>query len=119
MSDALFASTPAPPYFAVIFTSRHTGSKADEYQATGQRMIELAGHVDGFLGLETTRGENGLGITVSYWRDEDSIQAWYANLEHKSAQHRGREQWYRDYRVRVARVERDYGYLSDRAAKKD
>ena len=100
------ASTPQPPYYAVIFTSRR--SEADEgYAQTAQRMEELAAGRRGFLGLESVR-EGAQGITVSYWTDLDAIREWRADLEHVEAQRLGRERWYERYSVRVARVERAY-----------
>ncbi|ART56583.1 antibiotic biosynthesis monooxygenase [Acidovorax carolinensis] len=100
------ANTPAPPYYAVIFTSLRT--EGDQgYGAMAERMVELAAQQPGFLGVESAR--DGLGITVSYWTDLASIAAWKANAEHQEAQHRGREQWYAGFKTRIARVERDYG----------
>lgn len=108
MSGTGFSTTPAPPYFAVIFTSRR--SEVDSgYQETAQRMVELAREQPGFLGVESVRDEHGLGITVSYWRDEASILRWRKNTEHCLAQALGRRDWYADYLVRIARVERCYG----------
>ena len=73
-------------------------------------MEELAAQQPGYLGIESARGADGLGITVSYWRDRESIAAWKANLEHREAQSHGREQWYSRYVVRVAKVEYDYAF---------
>lgn len=101
-----FARTPAPPYYAVIFTSLRTGGDQG-YGAMAGRMVELAAQQPGFLGVESAR--DGLGITVSYWADLESIAAWKQNAEHLVAQHLGRERWYADFRTRIARVERDYG----------
>lgn len=99
------AASPEPPYYAVIFTSLR--SEGDHgYPETARRMVELAQQQPGFLGMESVR--EGLGITVSYWTDEAAIRAWKANAEHRLAQERGRE-WYAAYRVRVCRVEREYG----------
>lgn len=99
------ATTPEPPYYAVIFTSlRNEGDHG--YADMARRMVELARAQPGFLGMESAR--DGLGITVSYWESLEAIQAWKANAEHRLAQARGRE-WYADYRVRVCRVEREYG----------
>ncbi|MHB8505311.1 MAG: antibiotic biosynthesis monooxygenase family protein [Acidimicrobiales bacterium] len=100
------ARTPEPPYVAVIFTSLRTPGDRG-YAATAERMLELARRQDGYLGFETAR--EGLGITVSYWRDESAARAWKGVAEHLVAQHRGRSTWYRDYRVRVATVTRVYG----------
>jgi heme-degrading monooxygenase HmoA len=102
------ARTPAPPYYAVIFTSRRT---ADDhgYGAMAQKMVDLGSRYDGFLGIESARGPDGLGITVSYWRDEAAIAAWKRDTEHQKAQRGGQQAWYADYEVRVAKVERAYG----------
>ncbi len=72
------------------------------------RMLELAAQQPGFLGVESAR--DGVGITVSYWRHLESIKAWKANAEHLVAQQTGRADWYRQYKTRIARVERDYGF---------
>jgi heme-degrading monooxygenase HmoA len=74
-----------------------------------ERMVELGAKQGGFLGLESVRGADGTGITVSYWRDEASILAWKNDAEHRRAQRGGRESWYAAYEVRIAKVERAYG----------
>lgn len=99
------AATPEPPYYAVIFTSQRTDGDAG-YSAMAERMVELARGMPGFLGIESVRGADGFGITVSYWRSEAEIGAWRDHAEHRVAQECGRSTWYRDYSVRVARVER-------------
>jgi heme-degrading monooxygenase HmoA len=103
--------TYSPPYYAVIFSSQRAGGGQDDdgYAATAERMLELAANQDGFLGVETARGADGFGITVSYWRDEASIARWKADAEHVLAQQMGRERWYESYQLRVAEVERAYG----------
>ncbi len=103
------ARTPEPPYYAVIFTSRRTAGDHG-YASMAQRMEELGSACDGFLGLESARNAEGVGITVSYWRDEAAIHAWKRDAEHRVAQRGGRETWYEAYEVRVARVERAYGF---------
>jgi heme-degrading monooxygenase HmoA len=106
MTDApQIADTPQPPYVAVIFTSIRTEGD-DGYAATAGEMAELAARQPGYLGLESARDR--IGITVSYWRDEESARAWKQQAAHLVAQKRGRESWYRDYRVRIATVTRDY-----------
>ncbi len=103
----MISNTPAPPYYAVIFTST---LKADaDGQAYGQmadKMEELALDQPGYLGIESARSE--LGITVSYWRDLASIKAWKENAAHHFAQEKGKAEWYAQYKVRIAKVERDY-----------
>jgi heme-degrading monooxygenase HmoA len=100
------ASTPEPPYVAVIFTSVRTDGDHG-YAEMSERMDELAARQPGFLGVESAR--EGVGITVSYWADQAAARAWKRDAEHLIAQRRGREEWYAGYRVRIATVERDYG----------
>lgn len=101
--------TPEPPYYAVIFTSQRTDGD-NGYGKTSDRMVELAQQQPGFLGFDTARGADGIGITVAYWKDEASIVAWKRQMEHTQAQANGRKQWYQSYQVRVAKVERAYGF---------
>ena len=102
----MIARTPPPPYYAVIFTSMRTGVD-NGYEAMAQRMVELAAEQPGFLGVESAREE--VGITVSYWRDPDSIAAWKRHAEHQIAQERGKQDWYSAYKTRICKVEREYG----------
>lgn len=103
-----FAGSFEPPYYAVIFTAMRGQSHDDEYVETAQKMEQLAARQPGFLGIETVRGPDGLGITVSYWKSEAAISAWKADADHLAAQRMGRREWYEHYEVRVARVERAY-----------
>ncbi|MFO0947390.1 MAG: antibiotic biosynthesis monooxygenase [Planctomycetota bacterium] len=107
------AKTPDPPYVAVIFSSLRVTLNGDDYSRTAERMEELAGLEPGFLGIESARDESGYGITVSYWKDLQSAHRWKDNAEHRLAQQRGRSRWYRNYAVRIAVVERDYGHSND------
>lgn len=105
------ATTPKPPYYAVIFTSQR--SAADEgYGAMAQRMLDLAAQQPGFLGVESVRGTDGLGITVSYRQSLEAIAQWKAQSEHRVAQQRGKDVWYQHYRLRICRVEREYGFVA-------
>lgn len=108
-SSSPFAPRPAPPYYAVIFTSQRTDGDAG-YGAMADEMVALAAAQPGYLGVESARGADGLGITVSYWRSLDDIAAWRAVLAHQAARDRGRAGWYSHYELRVARVERAYGW---------
>ncbi|VAX28587.1 Uncharacterized protein YqjZ [hydrothermal vent metagenome] len=103
----MIAKTPMPPYYAVIFTSRRTDIVTSYYEMA-KRMIELAQQQKGFLGLESAREE--IGITVSYWKDLESIRNWKNNAEHSKAQGRGKTEWYSEFKVRIAKVERDYEF---------
>ncbi len=102
------ARTPEPPYWAVVFTSQRTPGDDEGYAAMAAAMHELALRQPGCLGVESARGADGAGITVSYWASEEAMRAWKHVAAHAAAQRRGRERWYADYTVRVARVERAY-----------
>lgn len=103
----IFAQTPKPPYYAVIFTSLRTGQEKG-YEEMALRMLELAQKQDGFLGIESAQEE--IGITVSYWRDLASIANWKSNSEHQLAQKKGKSDWYASFQVRIALVERAYHF---------
>lgn len=106
----MLARTPKPPYYAVIFSSIRTeGDKG--YSKMADKMLELAKTQDGFLGVESARNE--LGITVSYWADLPSIKKWKENADHKLAREKGRSDWYKSFKTRIARVERDYEFIKD------
>ncbi|WP_438996027.1 antibiotic biosynthesis monooxygenase family protein [Candidatus Puniceispirillum sp.] len=103
------------PYFAVVFTAQRSLSGDDIYEITSDRMMDLAQQQPGFLGVESVRGDDGLGITVSYWRDRDAIRAWRENSEHLIAQEMGRQEFYQWYRVRIAEVTDDHAFFADTA----
>ena len=102
------ARTPEPPYYAVIFTSRRNVQPGDRYDETAARMLGLAAEQPGFLGVDTAH--EGIGITVSYWSDLESIKAWKANVEHREAQARGKSEFYSRYKVRICTVVREYEF---------
>jgi heme-degrading monooxygenase HmoA len=101
------ANTPEPPYYAVIFTNLRTDGDHG-YEAMAERMVELGATMPGFLGIESVR--DGLGITISYWESEEAIRYWHQQAEHKLAQQKGYEVWYQSFKLRVCKIERDYGF---------
>jgi heme-degrading monooxygenase HmoA len=103
----MIANTPAPPYYAVIFTSLRTVVE-EGYKDTAQLMIALAQQQPGYLGVESAR--EGVGITVSYWASLEAIRNWKQQADHLIAQQLGRAQWYEQYKTRICLVERDYGF---------
>jgi heme-degrading monooxygenase HmoA len=106
----MIAETPKPPYYAVIFTSTITGENQN-YAAMADAMVKLAQQQDGFLGIESARNE--LGITVSYWRDLESIKNWREKSQNSIAREMGRSDWYQSFKTRIAKVERDYDFERD------
>lgn len=103
----MLAKTPPPPYYAVIFTSIKEKNDTG-YDDTANRMMELAQQQPGFLGVESARNE--IGITVSYWKDLASIKKWKEHAEHTIAREKGRSDWYKAFKTRIAKVERDYEF---------
>ncbi len=115
MSSSRFAVTPEPPYLIVTFASQRVmgkdaGGEDDGYGDMAAQMGELAARQPGYLGIESARDAEGFGITNSFWADEESIRAWKRDVDHLVAQKLGRQKWYEAYRVRIARVERAYGF---------
>ena len=99
-------------YFAVIFTAQRSLSGGDIYDITSDRMVLLARRQPGFLGVESVRGDDGIGITVSYWVDRDAIANWRQQAEHLAAQALGRQEFYDWYRVRVAEVVAERAFIA-------
>jgi len=102
------SETLQPPYYAVIFTSQRT-EEDKGYGKMAETMEELASTQPGFLGIESARDAR-LGITVSYWESLEAIEKWKNHTAHIIAQQRGKEEWYKNYIVRVCKVERAYSF---------
>lgn len=100
----MIAKTPNPPYYAVIFTSKRT-EDVKGYSEMADKMFELAALQPGYLGVESANG-----ITISYWKNLKAIKEWKENSEHSFAREKGRTNWYSAFKVRIAKVERDYGF---------
>jgi len=94
-------------YYAVIFTSTRTEVEAG-YAEMATKMVELAKAQPGYIGMESARSE--IGITVSYWESLEAIKSWKENMEHIEAQEKGKTTWYKNYKVRIAKVEREYEF---------
>lgn len=106
----MIAKTPHPPYYAVIFTSLRTEGD-NNYGITAEKMEELAQQQKGYLGVESAREE--VGITVSYWETLEAIKNWKLQVDHTEAREKGRTTWYKEFKVRICKVERDYGFLKN------
>ena len=99
----------ALPYYAVIFTCQRVDVHDSSYEQMAERMFELVEKQDGYIGHEHVHNSDGLGITVSYWRDKKSIRKWRDHTEHWIARELGRGKWYDWYNIKVCKVERSYG----------
>jgi len=102
-----FTRTPEPPYYAVIFTTMRVNDPNDGYADMSKNMEKMVCNQPGYIGMESVRESGGFGITVCYWIDEASITNWKNNLVHQDAQEKGRADWYKNYFLRIAKVERD------------
>lgn len=98
--------------YAVIFSS-NLSKDHDGYFAAASRMEELAKQQKGFLGIDSARGEDGFGISVSYWENEEAILAWKENAVHKEIQKLGKEKWYSSYSLRVCKIFREYEFTKE------
>lgn len=103
----MIISTPPTTYYAVIFTSI-LDEHDPEYFRMNDMLRQQAEKLDGFLGEDSAR--NDYGISISYWKDLDSIQQWRQNADHQWAKQKGRKFFYKEYKIRIARVEREYDF---------
>ncbi|KAA3660515.1 MAG: antibiotic biosynthesis monooxygenase [Calditrichaeota bacterium] len=110
----MFKNKQCPPYYAVIFTSRLNLENSAGYTEMAQKMVDLAEKQSGFLGIESARDAEGMGITVSYWKSLEAIELWKSDLEHKEAQTLGKKKWYDAFSLRVCKVERDHFFTKER-----
>ena len=97
-------------FISVIFVAQRTELDADGYSRAAAMMDELAAQQDGYMGIDSVRGADGLGITVSYWKNEASAKAWRDHPDHAAMRDAGRDRWYSDYSLHVARVTRSYDW---------
>src|SRR5271170_1612540 len=102
--------SPKPPYYAVIFTSRRTAVEDDLYTTTADAMFTLASKQPGYLGFESVRDSTRQGITISYWDSLENIKNWKLNAEHLIIQKTGKDLFYEEYHIRIAKIEREYSW---------
>lgn len=100
---------------AVIFEVWPADGRREDYLAHAARLREELSRIDGFISVERYESltEPGKLVSLSFWRDEDAVARWRNEIDHRRSQAAGRAGVFRDYRLRVAAVLRDYG-LNDR-----
>jgi heme-degrading monooxygenase HmoA len=106
---------------AVIFeVCPHTHAK-EEYLAIAASLAPLLAEIDGFISIERFQSlkQPEKILSLSFWRDEESVQRWRSTEEHRAAQAQGRAAIFADYRLRIAAVVRDYGLLDREQAPQD
>lgn len=104
----MISDTPPTPYYAVIFTSMKGPEAGEDYAEMAREIDALVENQPGYLGHESAR--DSLGITVCYWESLEAIAAWKKESRHRMAQHLGREKWYQTYKIRICKVEKEYGF---------
>ena len=96
---------------AVIFEVWPAEGERDEYLDLAAELRPALEQMDGFISVErfTSLTTPGKMLSLSFWRDEAAVQAWRQHETHRQTQALEREYVFRDYRLRVAEVQRDYG----------
>jgi heme-degrading monooxygenase HmoA len=97
-------------HIAVIFVARRTDVDEAGYQQAAAMMNRLAADQPGYVGIDSVRGADGQGITVSYWESEDAAKAWRDHPEHTYIRNSGRDRWYSEYSLHVAAITRSYDW---------
>ena len=101
---------------AVIFEAQPREGQQEAYLSLAAALRPELEKIEGFISIERFQSlsEHGKILSLSWWRDEASVARWRNFEQHRAAQRAGRERIFRDYRLRVAEVVRDYG-MADRA----
>lgn len=96
---------------AVLFEVWPQEGCRQEYLDIAADLRPLLAEIDGFLSIERFESltEPGKILSLSFWRDETAVEAWRRLEAHRAAQTKGRAEIFRDYRLRIAGVLRDYG----------
>ena len=105
---------------AVIFEVEPAPGRTDDYLDIAAGLRPIVEDIDGFISIERFQSlvHPEKILSLSYWRDEDAVQAWRNVAEHRQAQEDGRHGIFSDYRLRIASVVREYG-MHDRAQAPD
>lgn len=97
--------------YAVIF-SAVLNEDLSGYAGVIEEMHRLVAEQPGYLGMETL-AEGQKEITVSYWRDLNAIKAWKENPQHRTAQEKGRNNWYESYDIKVVKIDNHYKFQNN------
>ena len=100
----------------VIFEVWIAPDRQQDYLSIAARLKPELEQMDGFISIERFQSlsEDGKLLSLSFWRDENAVKAWRNHADHRKAQAVGRQSIFRDYRLRIVSVLRDYG-MNDRA----
>ncbi len=97
--------------FAVIFEVEPTVKGKQEYLDTAAALRPELEKIDGFISIErfASLTQEGKILSLSFWRDEQAVLDWRQHPQHREAQEAGRNRLFKNYRIRIAEVARDYG----------
>jgi heme-degrading monooxygenase HmoA len=106
---------------AVIFEVYPEPKREQEYFDIAASLTSHLGEIDGFISIERFQSLTNPGkiLSLSFWRDEQAVEQWRKLQNHRTAQAKGRAVIFRDYRLRVAAVVRDYGKFDRTSAPAD
>jgi heme-degrading monooxygenase HmoA len=106
---------------AVIFEGIPKGDQTATYLGIAERLAPLLKNIDGFISIERFESLSSKGkiLSLSFWRDEQAVEAWRNLSAHRAAQVKGRAEVFEDYRLRIAAVLRDYGIRDREQAPSD
>jgi len=100
----------------VIFEVSINPERNERYFELATALRKELDNADGFISIERFQSLNDEEkyVSLSFWRDRDAVDAWYAKADHRNAQREGRDGLFLDYRIRVAEVFRDYDMSTGR-----
>jgi heme-degrading monooxygenase HmoA len=106
---------------AVIFELEPAPGRKQDYLDLAAGLSEAVRDFDGFISIERFQSisDPARFVSLSFWRDEDSVRRWRNVQEHREAQAQGRGGVFSAYRLRVAEVLRDYSMISREEAPSD
>lgn len=96
--------------YAVIFEVEINDGKQERYLDIAAKLKEQLVKMPGFISIERFESlvNEGKLVSLSFWEDEESLIRWKKNIDHLAAQKDGRDSIFKDYRIRIAKVQRDY-----------
>lgn len=101
---------------AVIFEVQPVKGQSDSYFDIAAELRPELQKIEGFISVERFQSvtDEGKFLSLSFWQNREAIETWFHNLSHQTAQARGRESIFANYRIRVADVFRDYDMAASR-----
>ena len=122
LCDNIVASpTSTAHMIAIIFEVVPAEGRKQDYLDLALDLKPHLEKMDGFISVErfASLTQEGKMLSISFWRDEEAVRQWRNTELHRDAQSQGRNGVFKDYRLRVAEVMRDYGMTERDEAPKD